>query len=179
MEKKLMIEELNRIKSLMGIIIESSYEEAWELVGQENSVISNIVSKSGYNNDEESVQKLIPIIEKLPVKEFTYENIKEFKNLENKKNDKGLINLMKKISDTKNPRKEYDFFMKKRDSSENRNRGYEPVENFDRIVSGEYEPPVVLQVNGKYYVIGGRTRIYASIASNTPIKIKILKPNDL
>jgi len=28
-------------------------------------------------------------------------------------------------------------------------------------------------------VVGGRTRFYASIASDTPIKVKILKPKDL
>ena len=174
-----MKEELNRIKELMGIIIESSEEEAWELVGQENSVISKIVSNAGYNNDEESVKKLIPIIDGLPEKEFTYEDIKNFKNLENKTNDKGLVNLMKKISNTKNPRKQYEIFMKKRDTGEKRNRGYDPVKNFDRIISGNYEPPLVLQVGGKYYVVGGRTRLYASIASNTPIKIKILKTDYL
>jgi hypothetical protein len=28
-------------------------------------------------------------------------------------------------------------------------------------------------------VIGGRTRLYASIAANSPIKIKIIQPSDL
>ena len=56
---------------------------------------------------------------------------------------------------------------------------YDPVKNFDRLVSGEYESPVVLKYNKEYYVIGGRTRFYASIASNTPIKAKVLKPKDL
>lgn len=56
--------------------------------------------------------------------------------------------------------------MEKRDSGEKRNRGYKPVKNYDRIVSGEYESPVVLEVDNEYYVIGGRTRFYAAIASN-------------
>ena len=40
---------------MMGIIKESSDEEAWELVGQDDKVIKSIVKQTGYKNDEESV----------------------------------------------------------------------------------------------------------------------------
>ena len=179
-------EELNRMKVLMGIINESSNEEAWELVGQEHPVIKNMVQDKGYKFDDESADKLTPIIEKLPTIEVTYDQIKDFQNLENKESDKGLIKSMKEISQTDNPRQGYKDYMDERDKNDidpntgqNRKRGYNPVDNFDRIVSNEYEPPVVLEVNDQYYVVGGRTRLYASIAADKPIRIKILKPNDL
>jgi hypothetical protein len=172
-------ENIYRIKQMMGVIKESSDEEAWELVGQDDKVIKSIVKQTGYKNDEESVERLIPIIDSLPTEEVDYSTIKTFHNLENKSGDKGLVSKMYEISKTDDPRKEYGEYMDKRDSGENRNRGYKPVKNYDRIVNDDYESPVVLKHNNKYYVVGGRTRLYASVAANKPIKIKILTKNDL
>jgi hypothetical protein len=81
---------------------------------------------------------------------------------------------MYQISKTDDPRKEYGEYMDKRDSGENRNRGYKPVKNYDRIVNDEYESPVVLKHNKKYYVVGGRTRLYAALALGIPAKVKII-----
>lgn len=170
-------EQTNRIKQMMGLITETSEEEAYELLGQEHPVISKLVKDKGYT--EESLDKLISIIDNLPEETFTYKDIKNFHNLENKENDKGLMKKMYEISKGDNPRKEYKKYMEERDSGEKRDRGYDPVKNFDRIVSGKYESPVVLKYKKGYYVIGGRTRFYASIASNTPIKVKVLEPKDL
>lgn len=180
-------EELYRIKSIMGIIKESSEEEAWELLGQEDPVIKNLVSNRGYTNDEESARKLVPIIDRLPTLTFYPEQIKSFLNLENKQGDKGLVQKMFEISKSDDPREEYKEYMSERDKSENRIRDYDVASNFDNIVSGEYDPPLVLlndngnddERDDKYHVIGGRTRLYASIASNSPIKIKIIHPSDL
>lgn len=164
---------------LQKLIRETSEEEAWELVGQDHDVIKSLVSEKGYENNEISVAKLIPIIDKLPIEEFEYEELKKFHNLENKKGDRGLLKKMKEISKTENPREHYKEYMEARDKGERRNRGYDPVKNFDRIVSGSYESPVVLKIHNKYYLVGGRTRIYASVAAGIPIKIKILSPSDL
>ena len=158
---------------------ESSDEEAWELVGQDDKVIKSVVKQAGYKNDKESVERLTPIIDSLPTEEVDYTQIKTFHNLENKSNDKGLLSKMLQISKMDDSRKEYGEYMDIRDSGENRNRGYKPVKNYDRIVNNEYESPVVLKHNDKYHVVGGRTRLYASVAANKPIKIKILTKNDL
>ena len=172
-------ENIQRIQEMMGVIKESSTEEAWELVGQDDKVIKSVVKQAGYNNDEESVERLTPIIDSLPTEDVDYTQIKTFYNLENKFGDKGLLSKMYQISKTDDPRKEYGEYMDKRDSGENRNRGYKPVKNYDRIVNNEYESPVVLKYNKKYYVVGGRTRLYAAVAANKSIKIKILTKNDL
>ena len=164
---------------MMGLLVESSSEEAWELVGQEEPTIRNLMNNKGYSYDEDSVEKLTRIIDNLPTIEVTYPQIKNFYNLENKKSDEGLMKKMYEISSTENPRKEYRDYMMRRDKSEKRQRGYDPIMNFDRIISGDYENPLVLYIDDSYYVIGGRTRLYASIAANLPIKIKIIQQSDL
>lgn len=169
----------SQLKKLIGLLTETSEEEAWELVGQDHRVIKSLVSQKGYENDKSSIEKLVPIIDSLPVEEFDYSELKKFHNLENKEGDKGLLRKMREISKSEDPRSEYENYMKRRDKKENRNRGYDPVKNFDRIVSDSYEPPVTLKVDDEYYLIGGRTRIYASVAAGKPIKIKILTPSDI
>ena len=72
-------ENISRIKEVMGLIRETSEEEAYELLGQEHSIISNLIKNKGYT--EESLEKLIKIIDKLPEKTFTYKDIKNFNNL--------------------------------------------------------------------------------------------------
>jgi len=51
-----------------------------------------------------------------------------------------------------------------------------PTEEFDYA---QLRSPVALKIDDEFILIGGRTRIYASVAAGKPIKIKILKPSDL
>ena len=76
-------ENIQRIRQMMGLLLETSEEEAWELLGQEHPVISKLVQDKGYT--EESIDKLISIIDNLPEETFTYKDIINFHNLENKK----------------------------------------------------------------------------------------------
>ena len=164
---------------------ESSQEEAWELVGQSHPVISMTVNSLGYSFDEESVIRLSAIINGLPEYLANHSHIKDFENLENKDSDIGLLQKMKEISTLPNARNIYRKLMIQRDSLDvdnegrPRKRSYNVVENFDRVVSGEYEPPVVFYDEEKYYVVGGRTRLYASVAASIPIKVKVLTKSDL
>lgn len=157
-----------------SLILETAMEEAWELLGQKNPIIQNYVKEKGLSYDEESVKKLIPIIEKLPTIKVDYNQIKNFENLERPKTQ-GFIKRMYDVSKSENPKDEFIKAMTERDTGEDRNRGYDTGLNFDRIVKGDYEPPLVLKKDNKYYVVGGRTRIYASLAANVPIKILVIE----
>lgn len=164
---------------------ESSEEEAWELLGQKHPVINSVVNSIGYSFDEESVIKLSKIIDSLPEYLAGYHHIKDFHNLENKDSDIGLLQKMREISTLPNCRNLYRKLMMIRDSQDvdeqglSRKRGYNPVVNFDRLLSGNYEPPVIYCEENEYYVVGGRTRLYASVAANKPIRVKVLTKEDL
>lgn len=166
-------------------INESSYEEAWELVGQTDPTINSVVNSLGYSYDEQSVERLSPIIQNLPEYLANYHHIKYFHNLENKDSDVGLLQKMKDISYLSDARQMYQILMSERDSKDvddigiPRQRGYNVVDNFDRLISGDYEPPVIFEQDGEYYVVGGRTRLYASVAANVPIRVKVLTKKDL
>ena len=168
------------IKQNNSTIIESSEEEAWELVGQKDSNISSVVKKAGFEYDEESVKKLIPIIEKIPVTTISPSQIVKLKNFNNKPGEESLIKDILTSSKSKDPRQGYIDIMTKRDKKDSdRQRGYDVGSLYDKVVQGEYEPPVLIKIKGDLYVIGGRTRLYAALASNKSVKVKILDDSNL
>jgi hypothetical protein len=160
-------------------IKEGSDEEAWELVGQKDLNISKVINDAGFKNDEESVNRLIPIIDNTPETTISPSQISNLKNFNNKPGEESLIKDMISVSKSPDSRQEYADYMKKRDEKENRNRGYNPVQNYDNVVKGNYEPPVLININGTLYVIGGRTRLYAGLAANKSMKVKILNISQL
>jgi len=160
-------------------IKEGSDEEAWELVGQKDLNISKVINNAGFKNDEESVNRLIPIIDNTPETTISPSQISNLKNFNNKPGEESLIKDMISVSKSPDSRQEYADYMKKRDEKENRNRGYNPVQNYDNVVKGNYEPPVLININGTLYVIGGRTRLYAGLAANKSMKVKILNTSQL
>jgi len=158
---------------------EGSDEEAWELVGQKDPDITRVVTKAGLKNNEESVNKLIPIIDNTPKSTITPSQIAKLKNFNNKPGEESLIKDMIRISQSPNSRQEYADYMKERDEREGRDRGYDPVQNYDNVVAGSYEPPVLIDIDGTLYVVGGRTRLYAGLAANKSMNVKIINISQL
>jgi len=68
--------------------------------------------------------------------------------------------------------------MNKRDQGEARQRGYSVGNLIDQINQNKYEPPVVLKSGSGLIVVGGRTRLYAALALNKPIRVKVLTPTN-
>ena len=168
------------VKVCKGLMEEGSEDEAWELVGQKDPNISKIVKNAGFKYDEESVNKLIPIIEKTPTTNISPSQVTKLKNFNNKSGEESLITDIIKISKSQNPRQGYIDLMTKRDSNDsNRQRGYDIGSLYDQITTGNYEPPVLIDINGTLYVVGGRTRLYASLVANKNIKVKILNSDKL
>lgn len=178
-------------------------DEAWELVGNgllhgdTNQEIMNFVKdelglKEWLPNDKNFESKInvltdqmIKLIhdEKMLVKEVSYEEIKNFKNLENPEEKKHSvlkkaheISLSNDSDDIDKKSKLYDKLMVYRDNlGGGRNRGYSLSNLFEKVaLKGDYPFPFVIKINNKDYVIGGRTRIYAAVAAGVPIKIYYL-----
>jgi len=160
-------------------IKEGSEEEAWELVLSPNSNIKKTIQQAGLSDKEEDIKKVTSLIDSTKIIPISPSQIAKLKNFNNKPGEESLINDMISVSKSKNPRQSYTDYMKKRDERENRNRGYDPVQNFDNVVKGSYEPPVLINLDGSLYVIGGRTRLYAGLAANKNMNVKIIDISQL
>ena len=155
-------------------IVESAYEEAWELISQPVPEIQKFVKDLGLLQNKESAEKISPLIDAAVEKEIPASSIPKLKNLANKGNDAQTLQSIIKISGQPNAAEQYAKLMKARDAGENRNRGYDVSGLINSVKSGNYEAPVLLQLPTGLYVIGGRTRLYAALALNVPAKVKII-----
>ncbi len=161
------------------LLREGTDEEAWELLGQKDPNIRDVMRATGLGYDQESVDKLVPIIDGIEETHITPDEVAELKNFANRPGQEHLIDAMRSASRSRDPRAAYASAMQSRDAGEGRSRGYDPTDNYDRVVSGNYEPPVLIEIDGELYVIGGRTRLYAALASDSDVRVKILRPSDL
>ena len=155
-------------------IVESAYEEAWELISQPVPEIQKFVKDLGLLQNKESAEKISPLIDAAVEKEIPASSIPKLKNLANKGNDPQILQSIVKISGRPGAAEQYAKLMKARDAGEKRNRGYDVSGLINSVKSGDYEAPVLLQLPSGLYVIGGRTRLYAALALSVPAKVKII-----
>ena len=155
-------------------INESGYDEAWELLGQPVPEIQKFVKDLGFQNDNATAKKVGAIIDNIKDTSLDANKIPDLKNLANKGNDAKTLEAIKRISGKPNAEHQYVKLMQARDAGEKRNRGYDVSDLIKAVKSGNYEPPVLLQLPSDLYVIGGRTRLYAALALGIPAKVKII-----
>ena len=101
--------------------------------------------------------------------------VSQLKNLANKPADPQALRDIMKIKGTPEAPQQFAQIMQTRDKAEGRTRGYDVSKLINAITSGDYEPPVVLKLPTGIYVIGGRTRLYAALALDKSIKVKVLE----
>jgi len=156
-------------------INESGYEEAWELLGQPVPEIQKFVKDLGFQNDDKTAKKIGSIIDDIEkITPIPADDIPGLKNLANKSNDAETLKAIKQISGEPNAEQQYVKLMQDRDAGEKRNRGYDVNSLIKAVKSGNYPPPVLLELPSGLYVIGGRTRLYAALALGISAKVKII-----
>ena len=159
-----------------GFLNEASSDEAWELVGQPVPEIQQFVKQMGYGNDEQSVAKITPIIDKATATQIPAASIPKLKNLANKGNDAQTLKAIQQISGRPDAAQQYTKIMQARDAGEGRQRDVSGYLQY--VKSGNYDPPVLLKLPTGLYVVGGRTRLYAALALGVPANVKIISANN-
>ena len=154
---------------------EDTSDEAWELLGQKDPAIRKYVADRGLQNDQASVDKVVPMIDKARQSTINPSQIPQLKNLANKPADPTALKNILKIKGTPQAPEQFAKIMQARDQAEGRSRGYDVGKLINAINTGSYDPPVVLKLPSGNYVIGGRTRLYAALALNKPINVKVLE----
>ena len=154
---------------------EDTSDEAWELLGQKDPAIRKYVADLGLQNDQASVNKVVPMIDKARQSQINPSQIPQLKNLANKPADPQALRNILKIKGTPQAPEQFAKIMQARDRAEGRSRGYDVDKLINAISTGNYDPPVVLKLPSGNYVIGGRTRLYAALALNKPINVKVLE----
>lgn len=164
------------------------YQEAGELMSQKNPDIMDFIAKIGVQHkppgspwsdeDDNQAINLGKAIDSIPSNAIIQPSqIVNLKNLANKAGQEQLPQQLSQISGQPDAAQKYIDFMQKRDSGENRNRGYNVADLVKKVQSGDYAPPILIKGGSGLVVVGGRTRLYAALALGIPIKVKVLDEN--
>lgn len=156
------------------ILKENGYEEAWELISQPVPEIQSFVKQHGWTQDDNLAKQIGSVIDRLPSTQIPAASISKLKNLANKPGEDKILTQIVNISGKPDAAQKYAEIMSARDRAEGRNRGYDVNGLIKSLQSGNYENPVILQLPTGNYVVGGRTRLYAALALNIPINVKVV-----
>ena len=176
------------------VLLEKTQDEAEEFLGQgydaKHPVILGVLRKYNVPFDNwdgpqanDSVARITKIIDAAKTSTISPQQIGQLDNFANKSGDQAALQAITgylKNPQGGDPRQVYVQAMQIRDKAEGRQRGYGDVGyNYDSIVKGSYEPPVLFSGGGKLVVIGGRTRLYAALLAQKPITVKIIGERDI
>lgn len=175
------------------VFLEKTQDEAEEFLGQgydaKHPVILGVLQKYNVPFDnwggpqaDDSVAKITKIIDLSKASTISPQKINQLDNFANKSGDQAALQAINGYlkNPQGDPRQAYVQAMEIRDKAEGRQRGYGDVGyNYDSIIKGSYEPPVLFNGGGKLIVIGGRTRLYAALLAQKPITVKIINEKDI
>lgn len=181
-------EELYRLVEESFLSSEKNYYEAWELFHLKNPNVKKLIKnifKLNYPNSkamdedpkiDELAHKLGAYIDTLPVIEYSWKKIPSLKEIDSK-----WIKIMQSIQDVPDVKEKYAELMAKRDNEgDERPDGKLTNERlFNDVEQRINDPVVLLKLSKNMYAVGGRTRMFAALASKTNIKAIILTPKIL
>jgi hypothetical protein len=166
------------------------YQEAGELMSQTHPAIMQFLAKTGIphikpgtawtEEDNNNAIASCKAIDQMPSNlTLQSKDIAKLDNLANKPGQQQLPQQLLAISGQPDAAQKYIQLMQSRDQGEGRNRGYNVEDLVKKIQTGTYSPPILIKGGSGFVVVGGRTRLYAALATNTPIKVKVLDENSI
>ena len=120
---------------------------------------------------------LIEFIKGVEVVNFPISKYKEVLNFTNTPECEQILYRILREKDSSN----FLDILKERDSLHPRfvERGITVEGIAESVKNGNYHPICFLELNGKIYIIDGRTRFYCCIFYNVPAKVRILRDSDI
>lgn len=177
-----------KFDKLVSMLLEKNYDEAWELFGHIEPEVKKLIKNIfKINNDnveimnkdpkvDELAHKLGAYMDTLPVTKFPWNQIPNLKEI-----DQNWIKKMQSIQNSSNVEAEYVKIMTQRDNEGGERFGGKLTNDtlFKNVKQGLGDPVVILKLPNAMYAVGGRTRMFAALASKTNIKAIILTPEIL
>lgn len=175
------------------ILPDENYLDAYELIGCPVTEIQSMLTDLPINLgnrarpgittnqvvQERAAVKIGKFLENLSVQNMSVAEILELNNLDNMPNDSYMLNRLKDICGKEAYREVYLKELLARDKRDSREREFplEPI--IEAVEAGTCRPPLIVELDNSQYVIDGRTRLYAAIASDRSIDVKVINDTNL
>ena len=167
-------------------LMDENYADAYELLcSLEPEVQKTVTTKFPFLNGgvetrrmvvlrENVAKKLGAILDDLPVQNMSVAEILKLNNLDNMPEDPYMLQALKEISGKEGYREQYIKEQLARDKRDDREREFplEPI--IEAVEAGSCRPPLIIELDSGRYVIDGRTRLYAAVASNKSLDVTVI-----
>ena len=165
-------------------LIDENVADAQELIGYPDpavySFLRSLPFNYGRNNpiDNHYRDKLAehfgPILEKFPNQILSKQDLLKLNNITNMPEDNITLDALVSVSGQQGYKEAFVKEVTVRDRRDCREREF-PLEPIIEAVENEtVRPPLVFELNDARYLIDGRTRIYAAIAANKSLSVKLV-----
>jgi hypothetical protein len=123
---------------------------------------------------ENVAKKLGTILDDLPVQNMSVSEITKLNNLDNMPQDPYMLKALQDISGKEGYREVYIKELTARDKRDSREREFplEPI--IEAVEAGSCRPPLIIELDSGRFVIDGRTRLYAAVASNKSLDVTVI-----
>lgn len=166
--------------------MDENYADAYELLCSfEPEVQKAVATKFPFLNGgvetqrmvalrENVAKKLGSILDNLPVQNMSVGEIAKLNNLDNMPQDPYMLKALQDISGKEGYREVYIKELSARDKRDSREREFplEPI--IEAVEAGSCRPPLIIELDSGRYVIDGRTRLYAAVASNKSLDVTVI-----
>jgi len=167
-------------------LMDENYADAYELLcSLDPDVQKAVTTKFPFLNGgvetrrmvvlrENVAKKLGTILDDLPVQNMSVSEITKLNNLDNMPQDPYMLKALQDISGKEGYREVYIEELTARDKRDSREREFplEPI--IEAVEAGSCRPPLIIELDSGRFVIDGRTRLYAAVASNKSLDVTVI-----
>jgi len=165
-------------------LMDENFLDAYELIGCPEPNVQEFIKSLPINLGrpvptdnwyrEDAAKRMGKILEDLPVQNMSVQGILELNNLANMPEDPYTLQALKDISGKEGYKEVFKSEMLKRDKRDYREREFPLGPILEAIEAGTCRPLLIVELDSGRYVIDGRTRLYAALAANKEVAVKVV-----
>lgn len=123
---------------------------------------------------EQVAERFGKILEDFPSQILSKDDLLGLNNLANMPEDNLTLTALSNISGKDGYKKAFIKELAERDRRDFREREFPLDPILQAVEQGTVRPPLVFEINSTRYLIDGRTRVYAAIAANRSLSVKVV-----
>jgi hypothetical protein len=146
--------------------MDENYADAYELLcSLDPDVQKAVTTKFPFLNGGVETRRMVVLRENVA---------KKLNNLDNMPQDPYMLKALQDISGKEGYREVYIKELTARDKRDSREREFplEPI--IEAVEAGSCRPPLIIELDSGRFVIDGRTRLYAAVASNKSLDVTVI-----
>lgn len=166
------------------LIVEEDIADAYELICYPVDEVQEFLDTLGINFGSKSpidahirdrvARRFGKMFSEYPVQDLSVDELVELNNLTNMPEDYTTLQALEEVSGEEGYKEEYVKQLTLRDQRDYREREFPLDAIIEAVENDSIRPALVFELENKRYLIDGRTRVYAAVAADKSMKVRII-----